>query len=234
MMIAISKGQGDPKYEKYARWLLAADPACELIELSSREKKEALRLMERIDGIIFTGGEDIHPSRYERADAVPLCGIFDEARDEREFLWLERARQRGIPILGVCRGMQLINIAFGGTLFSDIPDSFPDALPHRKKEADEEHPIAIEADSLLSTIADSLYGTVNSFHHQAIDRIAPVLRVTGRSTDGIIEAIEDTKDSGNAFLLGVQWHPERMSYDSPFSGGIARTFIGAMHGDTAE
>ena len=230
MLIAISKGQGAPKYENYARWLRAADPSYGITELSLKEMKEAAALVEQCDGILFTGGEDIHPSRYERAEVAPLCGPFNEERDEREFRWMQVALGRGIPVLGICRGMQLINIALGGTLLPDIPDAFPDALPHRKEATDEEHPVTLEAGSLLSIIADSLYGNVNSAHHQAIDRVAATLCVTARSTDGIIESLERAGNRDDAFLLGVQWHPERMAYDNPLSLGIAKKFIGAMQG----
>lgn len=224
MTIAISQGTGDPKYEKYAPWLATAGRGVETIELSEHSDAETTTLLHTMDGIVFTGGADVHPARYGQPDALGLCGTIDLPRDTREFRWFATARERGIPILAICRGMQLVNVALGGTLIPHLPS----VATHRKDGYDAKHALQIASPSLLATLARATEVTVNSSHHQAVDQIADELRVTARAPDGIVEAMEWRETKGKPFFLGVQWHPERMPPDDFLSSAIAKTFLQAV------
>ena len=228
MKIAITKCTGDPKYEKYAPWLAAAGQGVETVDLSENSDAEALAILQIVDGIVFTGGSDINPSRYGREDAIGVCSSIDRERDAREFTWFAYAQEHGIPILAICRGMQLANIALGGTMISDISSLLPSSLEHSSTTGDVWHNIVIDPSSLLATGTLRYRVEVNSSHHQAVDMVAPELRVTAYATDGIVEIIEWKDSAGKPFFLGVQWHPERMPPNDPLSCTIANVFLQAV------
>lgn len=221
MIIAISKGTGNSKYKRYAPWLASAGQGVETVELSSCTDAQAVAQIRSVDGILFTGGEDIHPKRYDKTELVQFCEEFDEERDERELQWFALAREYNIPILGICRGMQLMNVALGGSLIAHLVT----ADMHRDVTSDVEHAIVAEPDSMLASIVGTTKGQVNSAHHQAIDRLAAPLRVASRADDGTIEAVEWLEPAGKPFFLGLQWHPERMEHDRFFSQAIACAFL---------
>lgn len=166
-----------------------------------------------VDGLLLTGGDDVAPNRYGEPPHPAVVPV-DEARDEFELGLIASARQQNLPILGICRGIQVMNVASGGTLIQDIPSQVAGALDHTREVPPHEpcslaHEIWIEKDSLLSRlmrerIADDTC-EVNSRHHQAVKQVGPCFRVTATAPDGIIEAIEDPS---LRFCLGVQWHPE--------------------------
>jgi putative glutamine amidotransferase len=166
-------------------------------------------LYRRVDGLLFTGGGDVDPKHYG-AERHPKCGAPEGPRDEVE-LWLaRRALADGMPILGICRGVQLINVAMGGTLYQDIPSEIPGALDHYASLNGEgrtlmPHTIQIQANSWLANQLGSAEVHANTFHHQALKDVAPGLRVVANAPDGIVEAVEGT---GNSFVAGVQCHPE--------------------------
>jgi putative glutamine amidotransferase len=157
------------------------------------------------DGILFTGGADIDPN-YFGAQPHPGLGRIDGLRDAFELALYRAAKDRNLPILGVCRGIQLINVAEGGTLHQHLP-ARPDLTQHDQQEIDGDpfHTVALEPDSYLARALGTGALRTNSYHHQAVDRLGQNLRITGRTSDGIIEAIEGT---AGRFVLGVQWHPE--------------------------
>ena len=168
-----------------------------------------------INGLLLTGGLDMDPSSYgeaahETTEPAP-------ARDALELPVFKRSLAEDLPIFGICRGMQVMNVALGGSLFQDIPSHLPLQFPnfpvHRIKIGDSEHPIEIKTDSLLHQIIGERAATVNSRHHQSVKVIGDGFRVTAQSEDGIIEAIESPL---HRFLLGVQYHPERMLETSSF------------------
>lgn len=167
-----------------------------------------------IDALVLTGGQDIHPSAYGETpcDAVKDVSL---KRDTFDFKLLRCALKAGKPILGICRGMQLMNVCFGGTLHQDL--SLLSEACHRYNEkcarGEASHVMNVVKPSLMYTIFEKDRVAINSFHHQAIKDVASRFRVTGSTEDGIVEAIEDT-ESG-PFLVGVQWHPEMMVYDHP-------------------
>jgi putative glutamine amidotransferase len=170
--------------------------------------------LENAGGLMLTGGDDVAPSRYGEA-AHSAVVIVDADRDAFEIALVQEARRRGLPVLAICRGIQVMNVAFGGTLIQDIPSQVHGALDHRltvppHKSFDYAHDVWIEERSLLARLmqerlagSDSL--AVNSRHHQAVRDVAPGLTVVATAPDGIIEAIEDP---AARFCLGVQWHPE--------------------------
>lgn len=170
--------------------------------------------LEGVSGLMLTGGDDVAPVRYGET-AQPTVVASDPERDEFELALVKEARRLNLPILAICRGIQVLNVACGGTLIQDIPTQVESALDHSFKvpphrSFDYAHDIWVENDSLLARLmqerlndSDSL--AVNSRHHQAVKSVAPGFIVVATAPDGIIEAIEDPT---RPFCLGVQWHPE--------------------------
>ncbi|MES2764707.1 MAG: gamma-glutamyl-gamma-aminobutyrate hydrolase family protein [Bacteroidota bacterium] len=228
MKIAISKGSGSEKYENYGKWIKKADEEVECVDMSKLDKEEALKTLEECAGIVFTGGEDIEPSRYGKTvDFTEKHVETDPKRDELEFALVEKAEQLKMPILGICRGAQLLNVAFGGTLIVDVPSEYKTEQEHRALEKkDEKHQVEVMSGSILKKIAGTLEGEVNSAHHQAVDKLPQTLAAAAKAPDGIIEAFEWADAMGKPFMLAVQWHPERMeNQESPMSLPIARHFL---------
>ena len=165
------------------------------------------------DGLLLTGGDDVTPSRYgEPAHEATVEA--ESGRDEFEIALVTAARQQGLPVFAICRGIQLLNVACGGTLVQDIPTQVTGALPHALQVPPNQpyslaHEIWIEKDSLLSRLMRERLNDdtceVNSRHHQAVKTVASGFKVSATAPDGIIEAIEDPS---LPFCLGVQWHPE--------------------------
>ena len=160
-------------------------------------------LIGRVDGLLLSGGGDVEPARYG-ASPVAATGGVNAVRDEAEIRMLAAALDRGIPVLGVCRGCQVINVALGGTLHQHLPDVTPAAHLRAEPRDSISHTVAPERGSRLRRVVGRDELEVNSIHHQAIDRPASSLHVVARAPDGIIEAVEDPARE----LLAVQWHPE--------------------------
>ncbi len=180
-------------------------------------------LFERLDGLLFPGGGDLDPSTYGVTTTARLMGI-DGDRDHLELTLARWALQDGMPVLGICRGQQLLNVAAGGTLIPDIPSLRPDALPHSDPNRAPEalaHSVTVQPDSYLAKVGTPPSLEVNSSHHQAVDRVASGWRVSAIAPDGIIEAIEAP---GHPFALAVQWHPERLG-GRPDAAGLLATFV---------
>ena len=170
-------------------------------------------LLERVDGLVLTGGEDVDPRHYG-AGRHSATGPTHPERDTWELALVDAARQRRLPVLAICRGMQLLNVAMGGTLIQDIATQQPTALAHADSAARRRRTHSIECDggSRLARALGSKSLSVNSSHHQAIERVAPGLRVTARAEDGIVEGVETTDDGW--WVVGAQWHPEEL-VDTP-------------------
>lgn len=179
-----------------------------LIQLTSDQ--EVLDTLYRLcDGLLFIGGGDVDPERFGM-DRHPACGDPDPLRDQVELALARRAAADGLPICGICRGIQLINVAMGGTLYQDIPSEMPGALDHYASRNNAgrtlmPHTIAIEPSSWLAKQLRTSEIPVNTFHHQALLDVAPGLRVTALAPDGVVEAVEGTDSQ---FIVGVQCHPE--------------------------
>ncbi len=174
-----------------------------------------------LDGIILTGGEDPAPHLYNEP---PLAGLgeVDYERDLAELAVIKLAREMNKPMLGICRGMQILNVALGGTLVQDIPSQVPGAYQHAQKGSRQygAHWIKLEP-GFISEAIGTTEVLVNTSHHQSVKDVAPGLRVTGTTADGVIEAIENEDGT----VIGVQWHPERMWMHDPVMLKLAAAFV---------
>lgn len=168
-------------------------------------------LLDGIDGLLLSGGSDLDPGYYGE-ECTPELGITNPERDAFEIALLRLALRRRVPILGICRGMQVLNVALGGTLYQDLPSQLgKDILKHWQETPKRQpaHRIEIRHNSNLAEITRYQYAKVNSYHHQGIKEVADSLVVTARSSDGVIEAVE-YHDFSDQWLIGVQWHAEIM------------------------
>lgn len=175
----------------------------------------------RSDGVLLTGGDDIDPRLYTNPARLPeevrrTVEVTPDGgeRDYRELLLIDEVFRQRKPLLGICRGHQLLNIALGGTLMPNVPSQMPAALDHRRmdKRSEVVHEVQLTPDSLLAKITAKRKLGVNSTHHQAVCRVAPPLRVVASSPDGVVEGLELKPGVGGMpFLLSVQFHPERLA-----------------------
>jgi putative glutamine amidotransferase len=168
------------------------------------EPEDARAALTCLDGVLFTGGGDVDPARYGAEPSPEVDGV-DPTRDAFELALVEAAVELDLPILGVCRGAQVMNVARGGSLIQHLPDVTDQSHRERERWAETVHPVRIEQDSrLLQVLQQDLIG-VNTLHHQAVDRLGSGLRAVGWAGDGTVEAIEGVD---GLRILGVQWHPE--------------------------
>jgi putative glutamine amidotransferase len=198
------------KLEDYRQSVLHVGGEVRVLEVST----DVAAALEGLDGLVLTGGGDVAPARYGEAPH-PSTEEAEPGRDDFELALVSMARQQRLPILAICRGAQVLNVAYGGTLVQDIASQVPGALthttevpPHRAFELS--HEVWLDKDTILSNVmrerlSDSDACKVNSRHHQAVRQIGDGLIVSATAPDGVIEAIEDP---AARFCLGVQWHPE--------------------------
>ncbi len=184
-------------------------------QLLIRGRGTSKEFVTEIDGLLLPGGGDIHPD-YFNQDWHPKIKYVNEDRDELEISIFEEAFKEDIPVFGICRGIQVMSVAMGGSLYQDIETVYPqEALTHPSVSGkDSRHSIEIEPESMLGEIIGKGIDEVNSAHHQAVDEIGEGFVVTARSDDGIVEAIENPS---KPFMVGVQYHPERMTRNEKFS-----------------
>lgn len=186
-------------------------------------------LLTRIDGLLLSGGGDIDPSLYGGLSHKEIYSI-DMERDQSEIDFIRQAVSSRFPVLGICRGIQVMNVALGGTLIEHLPDVVGEAVPHRSPEKEAcTHSVKLLPDSLAFRIFNQTELSVLSYHHQAIRKLASPLRQVAASSDGIIEAVEMP---GYPFLMGVQWHPE-LSQD-PLQQKLFDAFVEAAREKRAE
>ncbi|HVT38586.1 MAG TPA: gamma-glutamyl-gamma-aminobutyrate hydrolase family protein [Gemmatimonadaceae bacterium] len=184
----------------------------------------AAEIMNVAGGLLLTGGEDVDPSRYGEVNHASVSGT-NPMRDATEVALLLAARAQQRPVLAICRGIQLINVALGGTLIQDLASQRPSNVQHDQPHEREErtHGVTIPAGSRLAAATGTTVMAVNSYHHQAIARLAPGLEVTATASDDVIEAAE-VQDS-HWWVLAVQWHPEDLIADvRAWDRGIFRAF----------
>lgn len=184
-------------------------------------------IFERLDGLFLPGGEDIDPSHYG-AERHPLLGATDKERDRTELLVAQWAVESGMPFLGVCRGLQVLNVVCGGTLYQDLHAECPtlhkhDYTPPTYERYRISHTIRIEPDSRLAHALGAVH-EVNSMHHQGINRLGAGLRVVARAEDGLPEAIEAPV---LPYVVGVQWHPEELATTDQHSSNLFYDFVTA-------
>jgi len=179
--------------------------------------------MDSVSGLVLTGGEDVDPALYGEKRHEKVRSV-NAARDATEAALIEAAKSRGKPVLAICRGIQILNVALGGTLVQDIPSHVDTPIAHDEDSPRDarSHEISVEPGSLIAKAVGTEHLTVNSFHHQSVKRVAAGMRVTARSRDGVIEGLEATDDW---WVLAVQWHPEEMT-DSPepWDRGLFKAF----------
>ena len=217
--------------QRYYHAVASAGAAPVLVPLL--DDLEALRaIYERMDGILIPGGVDVDPAAFGEFPHDRL-GRTDPARDRVEIQLVKWAVEDRKPVLGLCRGLQVINVALGGTLYQDLDAEFPNAIKHdyfptygfsRDHLA---HDVAVEAGSRMRHALTSAAVPVNSMHHQGIKALAASLAATAVAPDGLIEAAESTTD---AYLVGVQWHPEVFELSEPSSGVLFTDFVQAAAG----
>ncbi len=194
----------------------------------------ATRVLDEVQGVLLTGGKDVDPMRYGEV-ADPTVQFAGDARDGLEIDMVMRALERDVPVLAICRGLQVLNVALGGTLVQDIPSSIPRTLDHRVRDPRDAiaHEVRVAPGSLLARTlwpegGESLVCAVNSRHHQAVKRLASSLVITANAPDGIVEAVERP---ASAFCLGVQWHPENFWRTGEFDS-LFEALIGAAEART--
>jgi len=222
--IGLSRGSGSPKYENYSRWLTSLNEYdVETFDLYLEDLEESLPL---IDGLIMTGGGDIDPGIYGMPEAVSVCDGIDPERDRRERLMLDYCTDNRIPVLGICRGLQFMTVHLGGALIPHIPDDPEAGEYHTNREGeDNQHTVSLEPGSLLYRAVGELEGDVNSSHHQGVRQVPAELSVSARSADGMVEGVEWKEPEQKNWMVAVQWHPERMNPQSPFSRGLLEGFM---------
>jgi Predicted glutamine amidotransferases len=193
-----------------------------------RTTEEAADVLKPISGLVLTGGGDISP-RYLKEDPRREIGSCFPERDLSEILLTQLALQQDIPLLGICRGIQVLAVAAGGGIYQDIPTQYPSAMLHRQTAPRQYpwHDVDIVKDSVLYRLLDQTKISVNSFHHQSVSKIPRGFIQCALAADGIIEGIEKL---GTKFCLGVQWHPESMMETEIHSKVLFRGFIEACSG----
>jgi putative glutamine amidotransferase len=240
----------------YINWINHGDSSVILINLENLKLPEAVQKLHECAGLVLTGGGDIDPSLYKNEDKNNLCQDIDQNRDKLEKAMIIEALAMKMPILGICRGEQMLNVVLGGTLITDIPAYIksksqantlspkgvntgmetavalqPDmmnetAVVHRCDDYTNcYHKVRLDPASFLRSIIGSDTGSVTSNHHQAVLTLGEGLRKNAQAPDSIIEAIEWKDTSGKSFMVGVQWHPERMDMSNPFSGRLLQKFL---------
>jgi putative glutamine amidotransferase len=182
---------------------------------------EIKAILETLDGVLLPGGIDVDPKFYGEAPS-PKLEKTDAALDALEFQVLEYAKEHRLPVLGICRGHQVLNVFYGGSLIQDIPTEHESETNVVHRGGTRKHTIAIEEGSLLHELLGATEFEVNTYHHQAVKRLAEGFKATAHTKDGIVEAIES---QGDVFILGVQFHPERMRAATPAVDALFQRFL---------
>jgi putative glutamine amidotransferase len=216
------QGERDRAYV-YTTYVEALRRAGALPVLIPPQPENARELIDDLDGILLAGGDDCDPAVYGQA-RHPSVEPMDPRRQENDLTLARAARERGIPTLGICLGVQVMNVAAGGTLVQDIASSIDTNIDHASEPSDRHrHEVFIQSGTHLADILGARELNVNSSHHQAIGQVADDLRVTAHAPDGVIEGLEDPS---HPFYVGVQWHPEDMPRE-PSASALFGAFVDA-------
>jgi len=207
------------------------------INMFAIKSKDSIRmLLKKADGIIIAGGVDVNPALYGKQSELDRCGIINPHRDSLEYMMIAFAMNRKVPLLGICRGHQILNVSQGGSLIIDIPTDVGSKYLHRDSRKAKEHKstatyhnIYIEKGTYLHNILKVDSGSAYSNHHQAVEKVAPFFKVSSVGKDKVVESIELIDTSKHPFILGVQWHPEAMDVKNPLSGNIGRFFMSKVN-----
>lgn len=219
--IALSK-----ESPNYTQWLIRNNDQIATINLYGMSVDSALHVLSQCQGVLLTGGEDVYPGYYQKEIDTGRCGSFDHYRDSLELAVIHFAINNKIPVMGICRGEQILNVALGGSLIIDIPQDFDTTVIHRQDDWQRcFHPVSAVPGSMLIKITGADRDNVTSNHHQAIDRLANELFICAYADDSLPEAVTWKNPEGKGYLFAVQWHPERMKKGHPFSNGLAAEFL---------
>lgn len=227
MIIGVTDNRvNEAKYLLYEEWLREGRPGTEIVRLTPGDANGGE--LARCDGLVLTGGGDVDPALYGGDTLHHSLYEIEPERDRFEAGLVEASLREGRPILGICRGMQLVNVALGGTLITDLVDA--GHPPHGTVNGVKcRHDVILDPSSVLGRLLGSGRGAVSSSHHQAVGRIGRGLRVAARSEDGVVEGLETERPAGGFSVLLVQWHPERMGAgESPLSGGVRELFLKSL------
>ncbi|HDO28276.1 MAG TPA: hypothetical protein ENH02_09195 [Bacteroidetes bacterium] len=226
LRIAITKEKPSKYVQNYSGWLKRYDPGIVWLNMYPMGIDSALKVLNSCDGLLVTGGEDVYPGLYGKAADTARCGTIDRYRDSLEIALINKGIVDKMPVFGICRGLQIINIDLGGTLYVDIPTDFDTTVVHRQKDwRNCFHPVVPEKGTLLYRLTGKEGGNVASNHHQGIEKKGKDLTVSARSYDSLPEAIEWADINNRGFLMAVQWHPERMDTTDAYSKPLAREFL---------
>lgn len=191
-------------------------------------EEDLFAIYDRVDGLLIPGGGDINPTQYQGDQENSTVAGIDDDRDRVEFMLVRTAVAQQKPMFAICRGHQVFNVAMGGTLWEDVYSQMPAAITHDHYRAHPmnytAHSVEIETDSHLAHHLGRNYTMVNSLHHQGVRQLAPALRASAYSPDGLIEAIEVPD---HPFAVGVQWHPENLFHDDPAWLGLFKGLVEA-------
>jgi putative glutamine amidotransferase len=221
MVVAVSK-----LAPNYAAWLNLLCPDVTPVDLNSLPTDEAMRQASGASGILLSGGTDMHPALYNCSEDLHLCLNIDDKRDALEIELIQMAFKLKLPMLGICRGLQMLNVAGKGSLHADIPSKLASEVAHSGTE-DQWHDVSLIEGSAFSQVVGVIQGKVNSMHHQAIDSLSSLYEASAYSSDGLIEAIVLRPRQDHPFCMAVQWHPERMDTANPLSGMVGKAFLNA-------
>ncbi len=206
--------------QAYLSAIQAAGATPILVPLDTHE----LDGLEFADGLLLPGGVDVNPSAYgARADPT---SEWDDRIDELEFRLVRWALERKLPVLGICRGLQVLNVALGGTLVQDLPSQRPEGVQHPRQgpRFSLTHRLTIVPGSRLSAALGEAQVRVNSLHHQGVDRLAPGLTISARAEDGLVEGVEMP---GDGWVVAVQFHPEELFATQPYAARLFESFVAA-------
>jgi putative glutamine amidotransferase len=221
VIICISKAS-----PRYINWLKRADSTVTVVDLYQVPVDSALRILKASDGLLLSGGEDVYPGRYNAEYDTSRCTEMNLHRDSLEFALIHEALKLKMPLFGICRGEQILNVALGGSLIVDIPVDTKSSVSHQCSDYVHcFHMVSVQKGSQLFHITSCDSALVATNHHQAARKLAPGLFCNAWSKDGLMEGIEWKDPSGKSFLIGVQWHPERMEASNPLSGKLAGEFV---------
>ncbi|MBO7503549.1 MAG: gamma-glutamyl-gamma-aminobutyrate hydrolase family protein [Clostridia bacterium] len=238
VLIAVTPGlsQGEGRYYTSAAYFdaLEACGAIPVLVSMKPEESDFEEVAKRVDGFLFSGGNDVSPDEYGQNMRIG-CGEVQPERDRAELGYFRAAVRLDRPVLAICRGIQLINVAAGGTLYQDIPGEYRAEDGAARLLHSQHSPANVATQYVNVSNPSRLYGfvkeeriMVNSHHHQAVDRVGEGFVVTARADDGIIECIEKTDMS---FCVGVQWHPEHLWQKDPKQKAIFEAFVKACRGE---
>lgn len=215
------------KVERYVEWFSNEDLGGDVEVVVLKKNSEEYTTC---SGIVLSGGVDVHPSLYDGDEDYPNADPFDLDRDEFETKVYEFARNKKVPVLAICRGMQLVNVVEGGTLIQDLGEG--NAIHRKEGGVDKVHIVDVDSRTFLGDVTGAMMSNVNSAHHQAVDpqAIGRALTPNAFSRDGTVEGLEYKDKVGKGFFLAVQWHPERMEdrETNLLSKPLKKAFISAV------